>query len=341
MERQNVALPDFSQTVFRERIHTLGSTAIITDRIRDRILTGELDALGSYQNVYFAIHIAHSMGNSGRAYVQEAYKGKWKSHGVHGGREGESVRDLNPGVLRRNECFVGDFYCCPFKSLPYLARYMFAAIDDLLERKKEVSKYPLDQRLLLLVAIDGILTIGHFVKNASGRTNEDFLVFLAHALGIPHFSLSSSGFRGQVGGGLEDQAERSRWEIRRDVTRDALTAFFRTLSFPEVATYAKELREESPENFVSEFVGELSMNNIDVTKLCLRYVKTSEKRAAKLLVSAAGYLHSEVFRNKAMELLQDIDALSLKCSKKDILAIIKSSSFFWSQYTTFKAAPSL
>ncbi len=341
MERSEISPPLFSRTVFRERTHTLGSTAIITDKLRESIAIGDFDDLDS-ASVYYSIHLAHSMGNSGRAYVQESYSGKRKSHTVYGSNEGEKVSDLDPGQLRSVDCHVGDYCCCPISVLEPVVRGTFEAIDALRTNKEEVRTFSLDQRLLLLTTIDALLTLGHFVRNASGRTNEEFLVFLAREFGLSSFSISSSGFRGQAGEGLELEVEKARWLIRNEMIKEVLINFFHGISLSEVAEEIQLIPESCERGatraFLEEVISILEARDVSVQDLCWQYYGWSNYDLPKTLVLAASYYRPSIFAGKAHELLNVLKSFASKRSARSINKQLRSSQFWQAEYQVFKEA---
>lgn len=198
-----------------EKKNTFLATARSTDEVRQQISSGKFDALSS-KDVYMAIHSTHVLHNPQGVYAQEHIPG------IHESAQAQTLLsqsgDPEPGIYRTGECSVGFFFQnLPAKEVEHIGDQFFQKIDTLLAHADFLSRLDTDQKLLLLIMLDQMMVLGHFVKDASGRTGEDFLHFVASRMHLP-FTISTSGFRGQMPiDDLEYQIEGAFWIFRNEL----------------------------------------------------------------------------------------------------------------------------
>jgi hypothetical protein len=197
-----------------ERTSTFLSTALSTDKIRTSTDKGFFDPLPS-QDVFLLMHTMHVQENPERVYDQEDTPGmNYKSNTLY---FGDLDSYLEAGMLRTEPASVGEFITLTEEQVYSIAPRFFSSLDKLLSHIDFIRHISPEQRIVVLALTDQMLTIGHFVKNGSGRTNEDFLHYLGHRMDLP-FTVSRSGFRGQMCfDDFETEVERTRWILRNDV----------------------------------------------------------------------------------------------------------------------------
>jgi hypothetical protein len=196
-----------------ERSETFLATARSTDAIRSAIKAGDLRRFHS-KKVFLSMHKTHIEENPERVYNQEDTPGM--NMRINSVRFSSLDEYLEAGEFRTEEAMVGEFSNLPVKELKTVANRFFKRIDALLTHEGFLVTLPKDQKLLILTLIHQMLVLGHFVKNASGRTDEDFLCYIASRLDLP-FTISENGFRGQMAeDDFETRVEQAMWIFRNE-----------------------------------------------------------------------------------------------------------------------------
>lgn len=187
---------------------TFLATAQSSDLIRARIEEEFYDTQSS-ETVYFDMHATHVMANPERVYDQETHQ----QHGYSVQGMLRTEEHTRPGQLREQDTTVGEFYCVSADQLESLSGTFFSLLDLLRQKSSFIRTLSLEDKLGLHTLFDEFLTDTHLPVNASGRTNEDFLVWIAQEFGYP-LTVSFSGFRGQLVDDSEWTIESARWVFR-------------------------------------------------------------------------------------------------------------------------------
>ena len=210
---QEYKLSEFNQKnvgiLFEIYTHTL----MVSETIRAKIENGEYDSVNAVE-VYLDIHEAHAA--HARAYDQEAIPSmNMQIRAIFN----ETTQLREAGAFRTGPAQVGDFYALPAVEVQAVAKDGFEAIEHVLSK---ADAFDADRKTAVLVVIDMLLTLGHFVKNASGRTNEDFLHYAALRMDRS-FTVSETGYRGQFMNDFERKVEDARWIFRDAVDESQMT----------------------------------------------------------------------------------------------------------------------
>lgn len=198
-----------------ERSQTFLATATSTDAVRAEIKTGKLAQFSS-KKVFLSIHKTHILENPDTVYNQEDTPGmNMKINSLMLGKTQEEY--LRAGEYRDDPASVGDFHNLPTEEVKRTGDRFFGSVDRLLTNEEFLTNLQTEQKLLIISLLYHELILAHFVRNASGRTDEDFLCYVASRLGVP-FTVSESGFRGQMSfDDYETQVEQALWIFRNDV----------------------------------------------------------------------------------------------------------------------------
>ena len=169
--------------------HCIHAERVASDHIRATVIPRLLQEAAPSSQSYWEIHrnrfgsTPASVQNFGNhpfvlsEYTQRASRGDFY--------------DNNIGKLRTIEVSGdGVFVHLPCKHLPQLSQQFFGVLDEILRTPPN----DLNQKLDTLAYTRAFLSLAHFPFDGAGRTNEDFIVYLAKRMGVD-LSLSTSGYR--------------------------------------------------------------------------------------------------------------------------------------------------
>lgn len=219
----------------------------VRQRIRNRAFDLPNGKLAPSEQVFWQIHNLHAGKNFYRA-INVDHSGQQISENVQtlANYFSESESTDQVGRLRTVSTSVDGFLNVHVESLPALERAFFAAIDKLLQLSN-LTELPLETKLQFLARVEVIQTICHFPVDLSGRTIEDFMVYIADRMGV-QLTFSESGFRGFIKGETIEEADRWRDRLRR-------------ATLQEITASAVDLFPDIPEEAARQFVHGLYNKN--------------------------------------------------------------------------------
>lgn len=194
-----------------------------SDEVRDLIESGDIEKRvqnpNSSQEIFWFIHRIHAGKNFFRA-INVDHQGSHINENVDTLTMQFAHRNIEEqiGELRKTESSVDGFFNVPAERLAPLARKFFAAIDQYIQQP-DLDQVPDEEKLQFLARIEIIQTLCHFPVDLSGRTIEDFMVYLAKKMGID-LTFSQSGFRGSLQGNLIEHADNFRAHLRSTVMHE-------------------------------------------------------------------------------------------------------------------------
>lgn len=194
-----------------------------SDTIRQLIANNELEKQVAHpessQAIFWQIHKIHAGKNFYRA-INVDHAGDHVNENVESLTTHFAGADIENqvGSLRQTESSVDDFMNVRAEHLPKLAADFFATIDDFMAQPDLIT-LPIEAKHQFLARVEVIQTLCHFPADLSGRTIEDFMVYLAKKMGL-ELTFSTSGFRGFIEGDVVDDADDFRSQIRASTIQE-------------------------------------------------------------------------------------------------------------------------
>ncbi|HEC63931.1 MAG TPA: hypothetical protein ENI23_01410 [bacterium] len=245
-------VPDIN--TFRERVSYIGDA---TEKTRGAIETGSIEEEGEEifsgsRGVFWAIHKSNIGDNPELALqADNASLEPRRTASIGAERIDEQV-----GSTRREVVNVGGFPNVLPDYLEEVEIQMFDLVDEGLEASSDWTE---NEKLGFLSYVEALQTIAHLPYDASGRTIEDFMVYLAGKMDID-LSLTRTPYRGYIGGFKISKANRTRGEMRRAVIDGIFDSFMDKKDYPQhVQEDANRLGVETYrlEDEIKQFVSEI------------------------------------------------------------------------------------
>lgn len=165
----------------------------------------------------------------------------------------DEMLDSAAGQYRKIQTSVGSFSNLHSRDLPETAQSFFSSIDRVIS-SEHLKK---EEILFFLSLVDLIELILHMPFDASGRTDEDFLVWLANKYNF-EMSISKTGYRGFVTPSIEKYLSRARSQVRKALGHRAGYQVLIDQSAPTEAFAAVDNKEKNTDvcSILEHWVGD-------------------------------------------------------------------------------------
>lgn len=178
---------------------------------------------GGSQGVFWALHANHFPVSPFRTINADSKAAEYGDNvSYYLKKPMRAQAESQIGALRTAEVSVGFFDNVDSAFLPDIAQAFFESIDDILLREHP-ENWTTEEKRIFLSRVEVVQVLCHFPFEASGRTIEDFLVYLAKKLGI-HLTFSESGFRGFLGSPLIKESRPAWQQMQGTADSEALRA---------------------------------------------------------------------------------------------------------------------